>query len=39
MYEKAKLSVQDRNANVASAIATLEKDLELIGLTGVEDKL
>ncbi|KAI3649549.1 hypothetical protein MP228_005181 [Amoeboaphelidium protococcarum] len=39
LYEKAKLSVQDRNGNVASAIASLEKDLELIGLTGVEDKL
>ena len=36
---KAKLSLKDRNEKILSIIETLEKDLELICLTGVEDKL
>lgn len=31
--------MHDREAKVAESIKTLEKDLELIGVTGVEDKL
>ncbi|KAJ3184441.1 putative aminophospholipid-translocase [Gaertneriomyces sp. JEL0708] len=39
-YQEAKLNVSDRNAMMQKAIAeTLEYDLELLGLTGVEDKL
>ena len=39
-YRQAKLSVIDRNSSVQSVISNmLEKDLELLGLTGVEDKL
>jgi len=36
---KAKTTIQNRAANVQAVIETLEEDLELIGLTGVEDKL
>ena len=36
---KAKLSLKDRNQKIQSIIETLEKDLELVCLTGVEDKL
>jgi phospholipid-translocating ATPase len=36
---KAKLSLKDRNQKIQSIVETLEKDLELICLTGVEDKL
>ncbi|RNA28630.1 putative phospholipid-transporting ATPase IIB isoform X2, partial [Brachionus plicatilis] len=36
---KAKLSIQDRNQKIQNVIETLEKDLELLCLTGVEDKL
>jgi phospholipid-translocating ATPase len=36
---KAKLSMQDRNQKIQTAIETLERDLELLCLTGVEDKL
>ncbi|CAF0881197.1 unnamed protein product [Brachionus calyciflorus] len=36
---KAKLSIQDRNQKIQNVIESLEKDLELLCLTGVEDKL
>lgn len=36
---KAKLSMQDRNQRMQNVIESLEKDLELLCLTGVEDKL
>jgi phospholipid-translocating ATPase len=36
---KAKLSMQDRNQKILNVIESLEKDLELLCLTGVEDKL
>jgi len=38
-YRKAKESIVDRDENVAAAIEELEEGLDLIGLTGVEDKL
>ncbi|KAJ3022558.1 putative aminophospholipid-translocase [Thoreauomyces humboldtii] len=39
-YTEAKISVSDRNASMQKVISeTLECDLELLGLTGVEDKL
>lgn len=36
---KARLSISDRNARIQNVIESLEKDLELLCLTGVEDKL
>ncbi len=36
---KAKLSMQERNQRIQNVIESLEKDLELLCLTGVEDKL
>ena len=33
------MSVQDRNAKVQAVIESLERDMELLCLTGVEDKL
>jgi len=36
---KSKLSMQDRNQKILNVIESLEKDLELLCLTGVEDKL
>jgi phospholipid-translocating ATPase len=36
---KAKLSMQDRNQKIQNVVESLEKDLELLCLTGVEDKL
>ena len=36
---KAKLSIQDRNQRIQNVIESLEKDLELLCLTGFEDKL
>lgn len=36
---KAKLSIQDRNQRIQNVVESLEKDLELLCLTGVEDKL
>lgn len=39
MLKKAKLSMQDRNQKIQNVIESLEKDLELLCLTGVEDKL
>lgn len=38
-YHQAKMSVQDRATKVATVIESLERDLELLCLTGVEDKL
>ncbi|XP_013401092.1 probable phospholipid-transporting ATPase IIB [Lingula anatina] len=38
-YHQAKLSVQDRATKVAAVVESLERDLELLCLTGVEDKL
>ncbi|KAH8826760.1 hypothetical protein DL96DRAFT_1498140 [Flagelloscypha sp. PMI_526] len=39
-YAKASISVQDRNEKMQAVVAEyLEKELELLGLTGVEDKL
>lgn len=39
-YDSAKVALQDRNARKREVIeAVLETDLELLGLTGVEDKL
>lgn len=39
IYEEAKKSIDDRDKKVQKAIELIEKDLLLIGLTGVEDKL
>lgn len=38
-YEAAKRSLQDREQSMRSAVEELECNLELLGLTGVEDKL
>ena len=38
-YHQAKMSVQDRNTKVQAVIESLERDMELLCLTGVEDKL
>jgi hypothetical protein len=39
-HREAKASMTDRNANVQAVISHyLENELELLGLTGVEDKL
>jgi phospholipid-translocating ATPase len=38
-YSKARLSIANRNEAVAAAIASIEKDMTVLGLTGVEDKL
>lgn len=39
-YASAKISLEDRNEAMAAVVANLlEKDLELLGVTGVEDKL
>ncbi|EGG19761.1 ATPase [Cavenderia fasciculata] len=38
-YNQAKTSISDRAARVQEAIGTIENNLELIALTGVEDKL
>ncbi|GAM20866.1 hypothetical protein SAMD00019534_040410, partial [Acytostelium subglobosum LB1] len=38
-YNNAKTSIVDRAARVQEAIGTIERNLELIALTGVEDKL
>ncbi|KAJ3516332.1 hypothetical protein NLJ89_g1185 [Agrocybe chaxingu] len=39
-YRQASISLQDRNEAMANVVARfLEHDLELLGLTGVEDKL
>ncbi|KAK6186527.1 hypothetical protein SNE40_008550 [Patella caerulea] len=38
-YHQAKMSIQDRNAKMQAVIESLERDMELLCLTGVEDKL
>ena len=38
-YHMAKMSVQDRATKVAAVVESMERDLELLCLTGVEDKL
>lgn len=39
-YSNAKISLEDRNEAMAAVVANLlENDLELLGVTGVEDKL
>ena len=38
-YQQAKLSLQDRSARVQSVVESLERDMELLCLTGVEDRL
>lgn len=38
-YNQAKVSINDRGMKVAAVIESLERDLELLCLTGVEDKL
>jgi phospholipid-translocating ATPase len=39
-YHQAKVSINDRNANMQRVVSSmLENDMELLGLTGVEDKL
>lgn len=38
-YNQAKVAIQDRSARTTAVIETLERDLELLCLTGVEDKL
>ena len=35
----AKMSVQDRGTKVAAVVESMERDMELLCLTGVEDKL
>uniref|UniRef100_A0A8C5CGW2 Phospholipid-transporting ATPase n=1 Tax=Gadus morhua TaxID=8049 RepID=A0A8C5CGW2_GADMO len=38
-YSQAKLSVHDRSLKVAAVVESLERELELLCLTGVEDQL
>ena len=39
-YQQAKISLTDRNTHMQAVVSSiLESDLELLGLTGVEDKL
>ncbi|XP_054711581.1 probable phospholipid-transporting ATPase IIB isoform X3 [Uloborus diversus] len=38
-YNQAKVSIHDRSAKVTAVIESLERDLELLCVTGVEDKL
>lgn len=38
-HQAAKLSVTDRAARVAAVVESLERDMELLGVTGVEDRL
>ena len=38
-YQSAKLSVTNRSAQVAAVVESLERDMELLCVTGVEDKL
>ena len=39
LYQAAQLSLSDRNELVNEAVETLEHDLTLLGITGVEDEL
>ncbi|KAF0976515.1 hypothetical protein FDP41_004414 [Naegleria fowleri] len=38
-YEEAKTSLEDRTAKVETTAAKIEKNMELVGATGIEDKL
>ncbi|RUS73851.1 hypothetical protein EGW08_018395 [Elysia chlorotica] len=38
-YQQAKISIQERNTKMQAVIEGLERDMELLCLTGVEDKL
>ncbi|XP_052816784.1 probable phospholipid-transporting ATPase IIB [Mya arenaria] len=38
-YHQAKMSVQDRNIKVQGVVESLERDMELLCMTGVEDRL
>ncbi|XP_053402729.1 probable phospholipid-transporting ATPase IIB [Mercenaria mercenaria] len=38
-HHQAKMSVQDRNVKVQAVIESLERDMELLCMTGVEDRL
>lgn len=38
-YQAAKLSVTDRAARVTAVVESLERDMELLAVTGVEDRL
>ncbi|KAM9384366.1 putative phospholipid-transporting ATPase IIB isoform 2-T2 [Pholidichthys leucotaenia] len=38
-YSQAKLSIHDRTLKVAAVVESLERDMELLCLTGVEDQL
>jgi len=38
-YHQAKMSVQDRNLKVQAVVDSLERDMELLCMTGVEDRL
>jgi len=38
-YQQAKLSTTDRQAKVDMVVQSLERDLELLCVTGVEDQL
>ena len=38
-YKQAKLSMHDRSSRVQSVIQSLERDMDLVCLTGVEDRL
>lgn len=38
-YQEAKTTISNRESHVREAIASIETNLDLIGLTGVEDKL
>ncbi|XP_017493917.1 PREDICTED: probable phospholipid-transporting ATPase IIB, partial [Rhagoletis zephyria] len=39
LYNQAKCNMNDRAARIRTVLATLEKDMELLCLTGVEDRL
>ncbi|KAK3707412.1 hypothetical protein RRG08_034469 [Elysia crispata] len=38
-YQQAKISIQERNSKMQAVIEGLERDMELLCLTGVEDRL
>jgi magnesium-transporting ATPase (P-type) len=38
-YQEAKADLNNREAMIARAMDDLENDMELLGITGVEDKL
>ena len=39
VYESAKVAINNREAKIRSAVAQIEKDLELVGATAIEDML